>query len=147
MAQCVSRSKINKGESIATGLVGVWRLIEYSVKDSLGLKVYTYGNAPRGYFIYDSGGFMSINVMRTPPPSKLEIDHATAEQLRERISAGFSYFGRYTVHDDSTVIHHVEGGTIINYIGTDQFRRYRRNADTLWIGSSGNQCCTLILVK
>lgn len=69
---------------------------------------------------------------------------ATAEQLRARLEAGLSYFGHYTVQDDSTVIHHVEGGTVATYIGTDQLRRYKIARDTLRIGDAVNPCCRLV---
>ncbi|TAL47178.1 MAG: hypothetical protein EPN92_05170 [Chitinophagaceae bacterium] len=125
-------------------IVGTWRLYEDIVTDSLGNKIYLFGEHPIGYFIYEPSGHLSIHIMRIPAPSPLNFSTASIEQLRERLEAGLSYFGHYTIKDDSTVIHHVEGGTVASYIGTDQLRRYRIKGDTLQIGSPVNPCCRLI---
>lgn len=48
------------------------------------------------------------------------------------------YFGRYSVDVDAgEVIHHVEGGTILHFIGTDQPRPFVLKGDSLLIGKPG----------
>lgn len=42
-----------------------------------------------------------------------------------RLEGYFGYFGTYTITSDTTVIHHVTGGTITDYIDTEQPRHYR----------------------
>jgi hypothetical protein len=56
----------------------------------------------------------------------------------------FGYFGTYTILSDSTVVHHVQGGTLPDYIGTDQFRTYHIRGDTLSIGAPSFPCRVLI---
>ena len=47
----------------------------------------------------------------------------------------FGYFGTYTIDSlNSIVTHHVKGGSVINYIGTDQHRQFILKGDTLIIG-------------
>ena len=125
-------------------IVGVWRIIENIIMDSAGNKINRFGEHPIGYFIYAPSGHLSINMMRTPAIQSLDFLSATAEQLRARLEAGLNYFGHYTVQDDSTVIHHVEGGTVAAYIGTNQLRRYKITGDTLQIGDAVNPCCRLV---
>jgi len=80
--------------------------------------------------------------MRTPaPPPFAAGDNAPTDAERRAMLDGyFGYFGTYTITSDTTVIHHVTGGTIPSYIGTDQHRNYRIRAggagapDTLSIG-------------
>jgi hypothetical protein len=45
------------------------------------------------------------------------------------------------VTSDSTVIHHVTGGTIPSYTGTDQRRNYRFRGDTLSISADEPFSC------
>jgi hypothetical protein len=82
--------------------------------------------------------------MRTPPipPFVAGDDAPTDEERRVLLKGYFGYFGSYTITSDTTVIHHVSGGTIPSYIGTDQRRWYRIRAggvngpDTLSIGGN-----------
>ncbi len=46
----------------------------------------------------------------------------------------FGYFGTYTIDSlNSIITHHVKGGSVIPYIGTDQSREYIIKGDTLLI--------------
>ncbi len=76
--------------------------------------------------------------MRTPPvrPFAGGDDRLTDAERRELFDAYFGYFGMYTITSDSTVVHHVQGGTSPRFIGTDQERVYRLRGDTLTIGGS-----------
>jgi lipocalin-like protein len=77
-------------------------------------------------------------MMRTPPvgPFVGGGGRPTDAERRTLVEAYLGYFGTYTVASDSTVVHHVEGGTLPSYIGTDQLRVYRIRGDTLTIGGS-----------
>lgn len=57
----------------------------------------------------------------------------------------FGYFGTCRVTSDSTVIHHVTGGTIPGYVGTDQRREYWIRGDTLSIGVSPAPTCRRLI--
>ena len=128
----------------APGLVGTWRVVEFCGRDSTGRLIETLGPAPVGYFIYDPTGHLSIQVMRAPMSGPLSRDSLPRADLRQLRQFYFGYFGTYTVLSESTVVHHVHGGTIPEYTGTDQFRRYRIRGDTLSIGGEVLPCRVLI---
>ena len=113
-----------------SSIVGVWRVEQFCDIDRVnGRETAPYGPRPIGYFIYLPTGQLSIQVMDSSP-------HAADVK-----PAYFGYFGTYTVDAaTSTVVHHVQGGTIIDYIGTDQVRRYRITGDTLSIGNTPLPC-------
>lgn len=125
-------------------LVGTWRVVEFCDIDATGRRSESLGPHPVGFLIYDRAGSMSVQMMRTPLP----------DQLRDSVPIGaisalrpyfFAYFGTYTVLSDTTLVHHVQGGTIPDYIGTDQPRAYRIRGDTLSIGSAPLPYCRILL--
>lgn len=124
-------------------LVGVWRVVQFCNVDSAGNETNPLGATPVGVFVYTPTGELSLHAMRTPAvPPFVAGDNAPTDAERHALLDGyFGYFGTYTITSDSTVIHHVIGGSIPSYIGTDQHRHYRIRAggsnapDTLSIGS------------
>src|SRR5687767_3415703 len=116
-------------------LVGTWRVVQFCDQDSTGPSVDPLGPNPTGYFIYTSTGQLSIQAMRTPPAGPLTGGPVDLGSLGELRPYYFGYFGSYTILSDSTVVHHVEGGTLPDYIGTDQLRSFSIRGDTLSIGA------------
>ena len=125
-------------------LIGAWRVLQFCNVDSAGVETYPHGDAPNGVFVYTPTGQLSLHAMRTPPtpPFAAGDDAPTDAERRAMLEGYFGYFGTYTITSDSTVVHHVAGGTIPSYIGTDQPRHYRIRAggpnapDTLSIGGN-----------
>lgn len=125
-------------------LVGAWRVLQFCNVDSSGVETYALGQTPVGIFVYTPSGQLSLHAMRTPAgaPFAKGDDNPTDAERRALLDGYFGYFGTYTITSDSTVIHHVLGGTVPSYIGTDQYRHYRirvggANApDTLSIGGN-----------
>jgi hypothetical protein len=132
-------------------LVGVWRVVKFCRDDPTGRLYDPYGPNPTGLFIYAPTGELSIQMMRTPSvgPFAAGDDRATDAERKQLFDSYLGYYGTYTVTSDSTVVHHVVGGTIPSYTGTDQARVYRIRGDTLTIG--GNRvtwpCRVLLRVK
>jgi len=122
-------------------LVGTWRLVEFCNVDQPGDTTYSLGRRPIGFFIYDTAGNLSIQAMRAAPSGAFTRDSLPLAGMAELRTSYFGYFGSYTITSDSTVIHHVTGGTIPSYIGTDQPRNYRIRADTLSIGGAEPWSC------
>ena len=121
------------GQQAAKRLIGTWRLIEFCNVDSPGDTTYSLGRRPIGYFIYDVAGNVSIQAMRAAPSGAFTSDSVPLSGMAELRASYFGYFGTYTVTSDSTVVHHVRGGTIPFYLGTDQPRNFRFRGDTLSI--------------
>lgn len=136
-----------KPESL--GLVGVWRVVRFCEVDSSGRETQPLGPRPTGYFIYAPSGQLSIQAMRTPPIPHFVTDTApTNSELQTLFHGYFGYFGTYTVTSDTTVVHHVLGGDIPKYIGTDQPRPYwiwGAHRDSLSIGSRRGRACRLLV--
>ena len=133
---CASQRLVSTHSSSGSGdssIVGVWRVEQFCDIDRVsGRETAPYGPHPIGYFIYLPTGQLSIQVMDSSP-------HAPDAK-----PAYFGYFGTYTVDaTTSTVVHHVQGGTITEYIGTDQMRKYQITGDTLSIGSTPLPCRVL----
>lgn len=134
----------NVGVSAAGGraLVGVWRLVQWCNVDSAGKETNPYGANPGGLLVYTPTGQLSVHVVRTPAvPLFVAGDTAPTDAERRALLDGYvGYFGTYTITSDSTVVHHVIGGTFPSFVGTDQRRLYRIRAggsnapDTLSIG-------------
>ncbi len=129
-------------------LVGTWRVVEFCTVEHPGDTTYTLGRNPVGYFMYDRAGQLMIQAMRTPSSGAFAKDSVALAGMAEVRESYFGYFGTYTITSDSTVIHHVRGGTIPSYVGTDQLRAYRIRGDTLSIsGSEPPACRRLIRVR
>lgn len=136
------------GHVVPHPLVGVWRVVRFCYRDSTGRFTEPFGPSPVGYFVYAPSGELSIQVMRTPPvrPFAAGDNAPTDAERRELFEAYFGYFGTYTVTSDSMVVHHVAGGTVPSYIGTNQPRRFRITGDTLSIGGRLLPCRVLLRV-
>jgi hypothetical protein len=122
-------------------LVGTWRVVEFCDVSTAGDTTYPLGRQPIGFFIYDPAGTLMIQAMRTPHAGAFASDSLPLRGMAELGESYFGYFGRYTVTSDSTVIHHVTGGTLPSYVGTDQRRNYRIRGDTLSIGGRAAPSC------
>jgi hypothetical protein len=85
--------------------------------------------------------------MRTPPSGPLAgepVQLATLGALRPYY---LGYFGTCTILSDTTVIHHVQGGTFPKCIGPDQRRAYHIRGDTLSIGAPFLPCRILLRLQ
>lgn len=117
-------------------LVGTWRVVEFCNVSAAGDTTHPLGRHPIGFFIYDPAGTLMIQAMRTPHEGAFAADTVALTGMAALRESYFGYFGRYTVTSDSTVIHHVTGGTLPSYVGTEQRRVFRIRDDTLSIGAS-----------
>lgn len=136
-----------EAQSRSSALIGTWKVRRFCDQDSAGAVTDPMGPNPTGYFIYTPTGQLSIHAMRTPPTGPVAGDSVRLKTLAGLRPYYFSYFGTYTITSDSTVIHHVEGGTFPEYIGTDQRRAYRISGDTLHIGGQAFDCRVLVRVR
>jgi hypothetical protein len=133
---CTSNES-SKGFTNKHSLVGTWRLVEYSDYDTISRKWKNpYGDHPKGYFTYTGSGIVSINAS-AEKPLDISIDsmYTKSVTLGAILDNAFGYFGTYSIDSvHSVVTHHVVGGSVIDYIGTDQHRQFILMGDTLLIG-------------
>ncbi len=144
---CVALAPVS-AQKAAPRLVGAWRVVEFCDVAAPGDTTYPLGTRPIGLFIYDPSGSLTIQAMRTPRRAAFAADSVPFSGMAELRESYFGYFGTYTITSDSTVVHHVIGGTIPDYVGTDQPRHYRIRGDTLSIsGDAPPSCRRLIRVR
>ena len=123
-------------DDVESDLVGTWKLVRFENIDG-GVSEHPFGENPIGYFIYTSDGRVSIHIQEAEVPAewrslKVPPDEGQPEPWY------VGYFGRYSVDAEAgTVTHHVEGGTLLAYPGTDQVRPFVLEGDRLLIGVEG----------
>ena len=122
---------------LAQKLVGTWRLVSYMDTDPSGRVTYPFGEKPRGYFVYDTTGHLSVQIMRMQSQSVFaagDDDKGTDAEVRAAYDGYVAYFGTYRVDEtNSIVIHVVEGSLKPSYTGTDQPRPFKLDGDILVI--------------
>lgn len=120
-----------------TNLVGTWQLVEF-VNYVDGNEVHPFGENPKGYFTYTHDGRVTIQIQHEIPPSSWKSLETNNDGTGTQAPWYVGYFGRYTVDPASAeVTHHVEGGTLLHYIGTDQIRPFTLSENRLVIGEPG----------
>ena len=119
------------------GLIGTWRLVRFESRFKNGKVEYEFGPHPLGYFVYDTTGHLSIQIMRNPPLPRFasgDADTSTDAEKVQAFQAYVGYFGTYRVDKAKGVLHHlVEGSINPVYTNTDQLRPYRLKGDILII--------------
>jgi len=126
-------------------LVGTWKLVKLmNVVD--GKEVHPFGEKPNGLFIYSAEGRLMIQIQRETPPESWEPLKIEPGGFSSGTPWYVGYFGRWSA-DDDVITHHVEGGTLLHYIGTDQKRPYSLDGDRLFIGERGAWERELVRVK
>ncbi len=131
-------------------LVGTWRLIEYSDYDSVNNRwTQPYSDHPKGFFTYTNSGIINLNGSAEKPlhiPSDSE--YIKLITLGTLLDNAWGYFGTYSIDSiNSVVTHHVKGGSVINYIGTDQHRQFIINGDSLIIGDPTFKVGKRVLIR
>ena len=131
-------------------LAGTWRLIEYSDFDTVNNRwTHPYGDHPKGYFTYTNSGIINLNgsaekPLDIPPDS----EYIKPLTLGTVLDNAWGYFGTYSIDSiNSVVTHHVKGGSVISYIGTDQHRQFIIKGDTLLIGDPTFKVGKRVLIR
>lgn len=131
-------------------LVGTWRLIEYTDFDTAtGKATHPYGAHPKGYFTYTKAGIVNLNISAEKPIIvSADSEYIKQFSLGALLDNACGYFGTYTIDaKNSIVTHHVKGGSVLSYIGTDQPRHFILKEDTLLIGDPEFKIGKRVLIK
>lgn len=147
-ASAVSAQKFKPDRSHP--LVGTWQLEEWRAQDSLGNWQEPFGSEPRGYFVYGSNGHLSIQIMHADGGEVSDCEPPTeaADKLLTSPYCYVGYFGTYQIRpEDSVVVHKPKGGTLLDYIDTDQPRDFEISGDSLWIERSQKRYTLLLRVE
>ena len=109
-------------------LLGSWDLVYYEQVLPSGEVLRPFGDSPSGLILYQTGGRMSAQLSVGNPARFASADLAEAggEEIAERWRTYFGYWGRFEIDaNKQVVIHHVEGSSFPNWIGTKQERHFR----------------------
>jgi len=114
--------------------VGAWRLVSFESKLPDGTVRHPFGKAPVGLVIFSPGGHVAAQLMRPDRPrfASGEQGTGTPDEIRQAFSGCVAYFGRCEVDEGArTLVTHVEGSLLPNWIGGDQVRTYEFRGDRL----------------
>jgi hypothetical protein len=108
-------------------LLGSWRLVSNEEHRADGSVTAVWGRSPAGSLMYQANGRMAVQLMDPRRRSFASEDRAagTAEEVKEAFAGYLAYFGSFRVDEAAgVVVHHVEGATFPNLIGTEQRRLF-----------------------
>jgi hypothetical protein len=126
----------------ADSLIGTWRLVSFKAERSDGSASDLYGPSPLGLLVYDRDGHMSIHQSKPDLPKCGTQDRRKCPDALARVAfdnyAG--YWGRYEVKaSEKTVVHHVDGASAPDWIGTSRKRFFDVNGNRLTITTPPQQ--------
>ena len=124
-----------------TSLAGAWKLLVFEFR-SEGEVVFPFGTNFKGLCLYDSSGYMAMQIMRGDRPRFAVNDQQLGTQAE--VGAAFSgyvaYSGTYVADEaHGVVVHHVSQALFPNWIGTDLVRFYRISGERLILGAPTQQ--------
>jgi len=143
-------AKTENNSTKTNRLAGTWRLIEYSDFDTItGKWTHPYGEHPKGYFTYTKTGIVNLNISAEKPlVISSDSEYNKPLTLGALLDNAAGYFGTYTIDSvNSIVTHHVKGGSVLDYIGTDQHRQFILKGDTLLIGDPTFKIRKRVLIR
>jgi len=136
---------------VGTSIVGTWRLFAASASSGSLRDDAPYGPTPAGLVTYTRDGRVMAIIShsgRKPLASGDRISASVSERA-EAFATSFSYAGRYSIAGDK-IIHHVEIGSVQNWVDTDLVRLVRLQDNRLTLTtppiSVGGQIRTTDLV-
>jgi hypothetical protein len=115
-------------------LVGSWKLISFHSQDSSGQTAYPFGQDAQGRLIYEPDGRMAVQIMDPSRPRFSSDDPLVTSETEVRAAFGgyTAYYGTYSVNpDEQTIVHHIEGALLPNWVGTDQRRHFEFDGKVL----------------
>lgn len=136
--------------SIKSRIAGTWRLVDYTDFDTVTRKwTHPYGHHPKGYFTYTNSGIVNLNGSAEKPLIiPVDSEYTKPITLGAILDNAWGYFGEYSIDSlHSIITHHVKGGSVINYIGTDQHRQFILRGDTLLLGDPTFKVGKRVLVR
>ncbi len=120
--------------TIASRLVGVWRLVSYKVEQERRENSYPLGPQPEGFLIYTPDGFVSAQLMK--PGRSLFQSHdwngGTADEYQQAGSGYIAYCGVYEVDEEKETVTHIPSVALVpNLILKGQPRSVTLSGDRL----------------
>jgi hypothetical protein len=117
-------------------LVGAWRIVAVEMNTADGTASPLYRGTVGGIIVYDPSGKMSGHLMDLDVPRCGTMDRRKCPDAAARTAFDnyIGYWGRYEVlAGEDAVIHHVEGASHPDWIGSDQKRFFRFSGNRIII--------------
>ncbi|MGZ5427822.1 MAG: lipocalin-like domain-containing protein [Thermoanaerobaculia bacterium] len=124
-----------------TSLAGAWKLLVFEFR-SEGQVVFPFGTNFLGLCLYDSTGYMAMQIMRGDRPRFAAADQlgGTPAEMEAAFSGYLTYAGTYVADEThGVVVHHVSQALFPNWIGTDLVRFYRISGERLIVSAPTQQ--------
>jgi hypothetical protein len=127
-------------ESIASRLVGVWRLLSYTDEQYGSEDSFPFGPEPEGFLIYAPGGFVSAQLMK--PRRSLFQSHdwqgGTPDEYQQAGIGYIAYCGVYEVDEENETVTHLPSVALVpNLILKRQLRSITLSGDRLTLCTVG----------
>jgi hypothetical protein len=120
-------------EFIGDKIIGTWKLVSWTYKDSADQVVSYFGDKPIGILMYDRSGYMNAQLMKPDRPN-LNAASLSSGDIKETDGAYRSYaayFGKYYEVAPGELTHEVEGSLFPNWVGQKETRYARFEGDFL----------------
>jgi hypothetical protein len=117
---------------------GTWKLISNEFRQSDSQTTYPYGRDAVGILMYDDKGHFSAQMMRLNRPLFTSGDNlqGTPAEIKAAYEGFIAYYGVYEVNQEKhTIIHHAEGCSFPNWVGTAQKRFYEFSNNRLTLST------------
>ncbi len=104
----------------AKDITGTYRLVTLeAIRPNGEVTTGWLGAKPTGLIVYDSSGYMSVQIMKDPQEASVQNDY-------------YAYFGTYEIDEKTeTVIHHVEGSLHPDEVGVSYIQAFTLLEDRL----------------
>lgn len=123
----------------AEPFLGSWALVSFEHVLPSREVSRPFGDSPSGSILYLPDGRMSAQ-LSVGSPARLANDDPAQASVEEAAQAWWTYLGYWGTFkvfaDKGVVVHHVEGSSFPNWIGTEQVRHFRFDGSSLLILSA-----------
>ena len=116
-------------QTLKDRIVGTWKIISWeTVRPDGQVTNIWMGPHPTGLIIYQSNGYMAVQIMADPRPTFAQLPSATppsSDEFRNAFFGYYAYWGTYSIDAaGKSVIHNVQGSERPHEVG----RKYERSA-------------------
>jgi hypothetical protein len=120
-------------------VIGIWKLISIQTQADDGTLTYPFGKDVDGLAMIDARGYFSAQVMDMKRPSFKSADprRGTPGEVKTAFENYIGYYGTFDLDETKgSIIFHVRGAWLPNWVGNDQIRYYTLNGNRMSISTA-----------
>ncbi len=106
-------------------LIGTWKLVSFELRLADGILIRPMGEGVQGVLIYTPDDRVVVQLMDPERPRFAEDDwmRGTPEETKTAFEGSLAYYGTFELEKHKgMILHHIQGCTFPNWVGTDQER-------------------------